>query len=400
MEKFATKKLTIDLSLGDLKEVFLIGLQDTKRFKLIEETQEVEKHRLLLKTFGHPKSHGEFITAEFYEIDSSHTGLLIKSELSTDLHEIDWDVNLKNIDEIIALVKKVYSRKQDNYIEVSNTETNGTVIDSPIDVIEMTLLRNLKDKKKYKILAVSERNNVYKIRIKKYGRFATYGEIITVLLTPKTEDQTYVDINSENLVNSQSGGLFKNEININQIFSMCSDKPIVIERRPVVRKPERQEENKINEDSAFIKEFKNQLQKQEVASKTSFAKNIPCIYCGGHEKLDKETSGYLSVYADRIEFTVFLKKFEIAIKSIINNEIMTHEQITQRITATRMVLLGVFALAAPQKNKHTSNYITIEFVDHGVNSTIIFKGDDGGFTPSKNQIIKINSAILKARKAN
>lgn len=380
--------------------MFLIGLQNTNRFKLIEETQVDEKHKLLMKTFGHPKSHGEFITAEFYEIDCSHTSLLIKSELSTDLHEIDWDVNLKNIDEIITLVKKEYSSRQDNYIEVGTTETNGTVIDSPIDVIKMTLLRNLKDEKQYKILAVTEQNNVYKIRIKKFGGIASYGEIITVELTPKTEELTYVDINSENLAKFQKKGQSKNGKNVNQIYSMCSDKPIIIERRPVIRKLESQEKNKINEDSAFIKEFKNQLQKQEVASKKSFAKNIPCIYCGGHEKLDKETSGFLSVYADRIEFTVLLKKFEIAIKSIINNEIMTHEQITQRITATRLLLLGVFALAAPQKNKQTSNFLSVEYIEHGVKSIVVFKGDDGGFASSKIQIIKINSAILKARKAN
>lgn len=409
MGKFATKKMSIDLSLGNFEELFFLALKDKKSIKVIEKSKVAEKHIILMKTFGHPKSYGEFITIEYYEVDNSHTSLLIKSELCGNIEVTDFDVNLKNITVIVELIKNAYYGMKNTETVVKNSEKNGMVLASSIEDIKTRLFRNLNGKKRYKILEAIEQNNYCKVRVKKLGRMGSLGEIITVELTEMDNEQTHFVENTVNIAKFKNDGLVANNKNSYQFLRMCTIVPgaaaiRAVEIRPIDKRPVILEASETNQPFNIIKALRIELAKENDSKPTTqtalaLVKNIPCIYCGGHEKLDKETSGFLSVFTDRIEFTVIRKKFEIPIKMIVNNEIMSHEQITQRITATRMVLLGVFALAAPQKNKNTSNYITIQYVDRGVNSTIVFKGDDGGFTSSKNQIIKINNAILKARKA-
>ena len=82
-------------------------------------------------------------------------------------------------------------------------------------------------------------------------------------------------------------------------------------------------------------------------------------YLGGHPEL-KAGFGKLNFYEDRIEF---VRGKNIAI-NISSDEIKTYsiegkEDVSRRITATRMVTLGIFALATPKKNVEREQYLTI-----------------------------------------
>ncbi|MDB5181163.1 MAG: hypothetical protein JWO54_926 [Candidatus Saccharibacteria bacterium] len=105
--------------------------------------------------------------------------------------------------------------------------------------------------------------------------------------------------------------------------------------------------------------FKNTSANAKEKSTQSF--NVK--YLGGHSELSLGF-GTLHFYTDRFEY-VRGKKTLLTLPS---SEIETYnvegkEDISRRITATRMVTLGIFALATPKKNVKREQYLTIILKD-------------------------------------
>lgn len=63
----------------------------------------------------------------------------------------------------------------------------------------------------------------------------------------------------------------------------------------------------------------------------------------------------------------------LRINDIKRTAIETQSQISSRLTATRLLAFGVFALAAPKKTKTVEKYLTVDF-DGDVPGTLVFSG--------------------------
>lgn len=124
---------------------------------------------------------------------------------------------------------------------------------------------------------------------------------------------------------------------------------------------------------------------------------VSCIYCGGHEDLEKETSGSIYLFEDRLEFWVIRKKFTIYIDDITDNRINTYQQVLQRLTVTRIALFGIFAAAMPQKNLYQQSYLQITCKEKGVETCVIFRPENGSKS-AQNQLIRVNAELIKLRK--
>lgn len=109
-------------------------------------------------------------------------------------------------------------------------------------------------------------------------------------------------------------------------------------------------------------------------------------YNGGHPQLTRDGNCTLTVRGDGI--TVSLNIFgsqSIAIQDIIDIHLETQEQIEERVTATRLFTLGVFAFAFKKKKKNSEKYLTVDFKDSaGLTNTMLFSGKN---TPSAHALI-------------
>lgn len=102
--------------------------------------------------------------------------------------------------------------------------------------------------------------------------------------------------------------------------------------------------------------FKNDSREKSIQSFT-------VQYLGGHAELSPGF-GVLNFYVDRFEFTKG-KKILCSLQSgeIASYSVEGKEDISRRITATRIVTLGIFALATPKKNVRREQYLTIVLKD-------------------------------------
>lgn len=117
-------------------------------------------------------------------------------------------------------------------------------------------------------------------------------------------------------------------------------------------------------------------------------------YLGGSPHIDAISNGYIK---PREEALVYLPQNSSTILTRWNNvkslEVKNHEQITQDITAGRVLLLGVFALAAKKQTVHTKQYLVIHCEEEEVNYDMVFTGVNMGALASQ-----INKALIGYRK--
>jgi hypothetical protein len=105
--------------------------------------------------------------------------------------------------------------------------------------------------------------------------------------------------------------------------------------------------------------FKNSSSDAKEKSTQSF--NVK--YLGGHSELSPGF-GSLNFYTDRFEYVRGKKiLFTLPSEEVESYSIEGKEDISRRITATRMVTLGIFALATPKKNVKREQYLTIVLKD-------------------------------------
>jgi len=112
-------------------------------------------------------------------------------------------------------------------------------------------------------------------------------------------------------------------------------------------------------------------------------------YCGGIPQLPKADVVQLAVISDElVVISAFKKDVKIPVSSIKNVVIKTDEQISNDVTLTRLLALGVLAFGLKKKNKNTVNYLIVDYTDSGIDCTAIFSGD---------KVPKIYSQLFAAR---
>lgn len=123
-----------------------------------------------------------------------------------------------------------------------------------------------------------------------------------------------------------------------------------------------------------FKELYDYLYKNSKAS--LFINTLMATYKGGHPLMAKDGRSRIVINSESISFLVGQTWSPIInYKDITGINIETQENMSTRFTATRIALLGPFALAFKKKSKSTEKYLTIDFVDKAkIESTMIFSG--------------------------
>jgi len=267
------------------------------------------------------------------------------------------------------------------------------IIEIPIDTLKDTLLYTINEENKFNIINCIAENNGYVFFIKSKRSIKSQGENIVLILESVNEYATQVNIKSECRLQTQIFDWNINQENIDKLFSMM---------KPCIKKESIANDNNQSLTEKYLGEFKKNISRNEEISKKEKSQkieSISCIYCGGHESVSRECSGIVEVYSDKIVFRIIKKQFELPINIIINNQIVTYDQVVQRLTATRIAFFGIFAVAVPKRKMMHSNYLAIDYEEYGVKSTIVFRGNQAfSFSSSSDLIVKLNSSILKVRK--
>lgn len=255
------------------------------------------------------------------------------------------------------------------------------LITIPEDTQEIITKLNayLRQEKRYTNISKTEMNGgtVVMFQAVTIGNFKSVGENIQIQCIAISEG-TQVQIQSECKQRTQVIDWGVNKDNVNKLkFFLRSGMYVVF--------PE-EEKNA----SSTTKTSKSQKEKPVISP-------VSCIYCGGHEDLEKETYGNLWLYNDRLEFGVIRKKFAINIDDITDNRICTYQQALQRLTLTRIALFGIFATAMPKKELYQQSYLEITCKERGVESCIIFRPEKNSKI-ALNNLIKVNSELIKLRK--
>lgn len=100
-------------------------------------------------------------------------------------------------------------------------------------------------------------------------------------------------------------------------------------------------------------------------------------YKGGHPLITKEGKANIEIYNSKIAIECFMTRHEIDFKNILNVNYETQDQMEKRITATRLLTLGVFALAFKKKKKTTEKFLTVDFRDENdIEITVVFSGSN------------------------
>lgn len=101
--------------------------------------------------------------------------------------------------------------------------------------------------------------------------------------------------------------------------------------------------------------------------------SVSAEYKGGHPLLTKEKNCTLYIHNDDLD-VLCGKRVKIMYSDITGIHYETAEQINRRITATRILTLGVFALAFKKKQKDKTKYLTIDFLESGIDCTMVISG--------------------------
>jgi|BioPla2DNA2_1021312.scaffolds.fasta_scaffold17145_5 NAD kinase len=94
-------------------------------------------------------------------------------------------------------------------------------------------------------------------------------------------------------------------------------------------------------------------------------------YYGSHPLFPKECKMRITVNANEFMMASGLKKHVYNLSEVKNVSIQTEKEVMERFTATRIALLGPFALAFKKKKVSKHQYLVIECDD----AIITFEGD-------------------------
>lgn len=102
--------------------------------------------------------------------------------------------------------------------------------------------------------------------------------------------------------------------------------------------------------------------------------NLKLEYKGGHPALTKEKDCNLKITNEDITISYGISSATINYSAVTNIGFETAEQISRRITATRLVTLGVFAFAFKKKKKDSEKYLTVDFKENNIECAVMFSG--------------------------
>lgn len=119
-------------------------------------------------------------------------------------------------------------------------------------------------------------------------------------------------------------------------------------------------------------------------------------YRGGHPKLTKEKDCSIIVSGHDITIKCgILSSAAIPFSNITGLHLETIDETERRITATRLVTMGVFALAFKKKKTNTEKNLIIDFVDNNIQNCVLITGKNVPLAHSK--IYNQYSAYTKAQ---
>lgn len=99
------------------------------------------------------------------------------------------------------------------------------------------------------------------------------------------------------------------------------------------------------------------------------------VYIGGHPKINNEKNATITIYDKGITINYGLNNsVYIPFSNVVGVHYETKDQIERRITATRIVTLGIFAVAFLKKKKITEKFFTVDYEENGLENTILFSG--------------------------
>lgn len=120
-------------------------------------------------------------------------------------------------------------------------------------------------------------------------------------------------------------------------------------------------------------------------------------YKGGHPSLTSEKDCFIIANNSSITIKIGSASATIPINQISGCRMETQDQLERRITATRLLAIGVFALAFKKKKINTEKYLTIDFSDNnGISNTVLFSGK--GVPKAHSAIYQIMTQSIEKRK--
>jgi hypothetical protein len=128
----------------------------------------------------------------------------------------------------------------------------------------------------------------------------------------------------------------------------------------------------------------NELNSKLNIQATGFFKHI-----GGHPYINPNQNIYIRIQNKNVVL-VASKLFEIPLNNVLDMQIQNKEQLTNRVTLTRLATLGVFALATPKTESINNQYLYLKYLENGVEIECIFEaninGDAGKILSAFNKI--------------
>lgn len=107
-------------------------------------------------------------------------------------------------------------------------------------------------------------------------------------------------------------------------------------------------------------------------------------YRGGHPKLTKEKDCSIIISGHDITIKCgILSSASIPFSNITGLHLETIDETERRITATRLVAIGVFALAFKKKKTNTEKNLIIDFVDNNIQNCVLITGKNAPLAHSK-----------------
>lgn len=149
--------------------------------------------------------------------------------------------------------------------------------------------------------------------------------------------------------------------------------------------------SKVKEERKKLKEGKKQYKEIEKSGGVPITTGIG-KYLGGHPNLLNSFEGIIIVKKNGIfieESFSPVNYLHIPIEKIISAEFKTDKEISKDVTLTRLLTIGVFALAFKKKRVEETNYLILTYDEEGIENKIIFESKKAG---------NLASAILKAKK--
>jgi hypothetical protein len=98
-------------------------------------------------------------------------------------------------------------------------------------------------------------------------------------------------------------------------------------------------------------------------------------YCGGIPEIKKVADLAVTCLPDSLYIPIGLfKSVKIPYSAITNVSIKTSEQVSKDVTLGRLLLVGVLAFGVKKTSKEIINYMVIDYIDKGIETSAVFSG--------------------------